>query len=471
MRRPRILIMIDQVSRDGLSQLLTARYLARRGVRVLLCNQHTLVGMCERYRPDVVYASWLVGEGPMEYLIRFHRKTRLVLIDQEGGRVGEGPFKRSFQLQGGVKQRVATAAAKVVMWGSAQAAWMRELNLLPADRIVVTGSPRFDPYLVPRASAKGSKHLGVTLRGDTMTSMPTQFMQTVFYHAATDAPDGIGIAYPKGSQYEDRVWHITASAREQFRTAQAFAKRSRAPIVFRPGPWEQPQHYDFLPQRIPTSTVEPSQLQHHYVERAFALLDESSSLGLEGLASGVPVISVQGLIPRMAEHFIGEGGGLFSAPYMACYWKPKTVDEAVELLLKAHAGTLAASPVPEAARAYLQTYHGWPGSRPSSFQIGDALLDTLDAPRGIDSGDAPASHGHSAPTMPTMKEWCYRHLPGSVHALKMKVLCQQVMSADRQLWFRYHYSGWLYPHHREVEAIFEALWQREHMTQTREVRP
>jgi hypothetical protein len=152
----------------------------------------------------------------------------------------------------------------------------------------------------------------------------------------------------------------------------------------------------------------------------------------------------------------GEGGGVFSAPYMQFYWKPKTVEETVEMILEAEQGRLAATPDSEGAQKYLQEYHGWPRTRPSSFEIGDGLLALLDLPRGVEE---PPSQDDGIAPLNRLKTTVYRHLPGSVALQKAKLICQHALSADRQLWFRYHYYEAFYRYHHAVQATFDSLWK------------
>jgi len=433
----------------------------------LIANQHTFIGMCERYRPAVVYATWLTGGPLMSYLIQYARRGQVALIDQEGGRIGEAPFKRSFTRLKGIRAEVGKVCAKVFSWGNTQAGWLRELGFVPADRIVVTGSPRFDPYLVLQERL-ATRHLGVTLRGDALTSLPNRLMEHVFFYAQADERDGVSVGYPLGAQFEDKVWHVVATTRCLFKTAKAFSQSSQARIVFRPGPWEQVQQYRFLSQTIASASVNASTPQHEYVRNAFALLEESSSMGLEGLVSRVPVISVHALIPGLKAHLSGEGGGLFSALYLPFYWKPKSVEEAVEMILEAERGRLAATPDPEGAQEYLQEHHGWPRRRPSSFEIGDRLLELL---RTQPSAERGSVQPEPVDRMAHLKRAVYRHVPGSVHALKATLLCRQAMSPERALWFRYHYSDVFYPHHQTVRAIFDSLWRMHGMAPRPEPAP
>lgn len=57
--KKRVLVLIDQVTRDAFGQLLVAHYLRSKGAKVYLANQGTFISACDRYRPDVVFASWL----------------------------------------------------------------------------------------------------------------------------------------------------------------------------------------------------------------------------------------------------------------------------------------------------------------------------------------------------------------------------------------------------------------------------
>jgi surface carbohydrate biosynthesis protein len=448
--------MVDQATRDAFSQLLIVRYLRWRGASVLVCNQGTLKAMCERHRPDVVFASWLVGGVIPAYLQSVQDRTRLVLVDQEGGRLGEEPFKRSFARLNGVKAELAKACARVITWGPAQAEWLRDLGLLSDEQIVVTGSPRFDPYLVPAVARETRRaYLAVTLRGDAVTSMPMSFMENVWGYAFADSRDGISVGYAVTAQHEDRIWHVTAGARHMFRIMAEVSRRTDAPIVVRPGPWERPRMYAFLPRVLPRVSIEPTTPQSHYVSNAFAVLDESSSLGLEALLAGVPVLTTQALIPRLREHIGGEGGALFNSPYTRFYWRPTSVEEAVGLVLRAERGDLAPTPEPAGLAAYLRDYHGWPRTRPSSFMIGDALLDILDvaAPPASPAGLPPPEGGRTNP----LRTWIYRWIPGSPLAAEAKYLWQCVGSSDRELFRKYHYFDVLYPYHQDVEKTFSAL--------------
>ena len=444
--------MIDQASRDAFSQLLVAKYLRWRGVDVVIANQGTLVPLCEWHRPHVVFASWLMRGPITSYLLSIRQRTQLVLVDQEGGKLGEGPFKRSFDLQDGVKRELARGCARAFAWGCSQARWLTEIGAIDPSRIVVTGSPRLDPYMVP-ASESGPRHLGVTLRGDLITSRPMRQMERLFDRGKVDPRDGMSVGYPHRAQYEDRMWHILASTRYMFRIVEEVSRRTRAPIVVRPGPWEQPQMYDFLPKRVPTVTVAVDQSQQTYVRNAFAVVDDSSSLSLESYVAGTPTITTQALIPRLEEHIGGSDGGLFNAPFTQAYWRPASVEEAVDLVMKAEQGGLGPAAAPEVLDSYLRECHGWPRTRPSSFQMADTILELLDVPPGSPAGDEAAA----PPAVSSRSHRIYRSVPGAASMRSALFYAQSAFGRDRELDRRYHYFRRLYPHEAEVSRMFADL--------------
>ena len=99
------MVMIDQATRDAFGQLLVVHYLRARGARVIIANQATWIGSWERYRPDVVYISWI--GGMMKDILKLRHKPEIALMDQEGGRLGEVAFKRSFFRANDAKEQVA----------------------------------------------------------------------------------------------------------------------------------------------------------------------------------------------------------------------------------------------------------------------------------------------------------------------------------------------------------------------------
>jgi surface carbohydrate biosynthesis protein len=454
MTRKRVVVLIDQSSRDAFSQLLVVKYLRWRGVDVVVANHGTFVALCEWHRPHVIFASWLVGGPLMNYLTASHRRSHLVLVDQEGGRLGERPFKRSFEQYGGSKRDMATRCARVLTWGAAQAGWVADMCDIDPSRIVVTGSPRFDPYLVP-APAGRQPHLGVTLRGDSVTSMPFGQMESLFRHADLTTRGSLSVGYPAAAQYEDHIWHVLASTRQMFRIISEVARQSPTRIVVRPGPWERQRMYAFLPRRVSSVTVDPNQSQPAYIRGAFAVIDESSSLSMEAYIAGKPTITTQALIPRLEEHIGGGDGALFNATFTQAYWRPKSIDEAVDLVLRAKQSALAPVPVPDALSAYLRDCHGWPRSRPSSFQMADALLELLDVPVGSRASDAPA--GNTDGAVHPLKRTLYRRVPGASRIPGALLYARTVAGRDRELFRRYHYFPSLYPHGDEVSRTFAAL--------------
>lgn len=450
-----VLIVISQATRDALSHLLLAKYLSSKGVKAYLCNQGTFLAMCERHRPAVVFVEWLGDPPMMSYLSRIQHRTHIVAMDQEGGRLRKEVVSRVFEMLDGAKRKLASVCSRLFVWGPLQAQWLLELNVARKEQIVVTGSARFDPYMVlaEKRPALADKYIGVTLRADIITASPSKFMEHVYEYRAPDPVYGIAAGYPLRAQFEDRLWHVAASTRYLFKLAEEAAKRTRARLVFRPGPFEQHGLYDFLATSLPNASVAPNMMQQDYVRGAFVTLDDASNLGLEALLVGTPVISIQALIPRLEEHIGGDDAGLFNAPYTRYYWKPKSLDDAVDLVAKAQLEELPLTPDPDGLKKYLKDAYNWPRRRPSSFVMGDAILELLDMPVDRSSKSETTSLGWRR----TLKNAAYRHVPGVVSLMMIKMLAWCAFSKNRQSLMRYHYFGWLYPHHRVVRDLFLRL--------------
>lgn len=458
MRKPVVMVMIDQATRDAFGQLLVVHYLRARGARVIIANQATWIGSWERYRPDVVYISWI--GGMMKDILKLRHKPEIALMDQEGGRLGEVAFKRSFFRANDDKADLGRHGSLAFAWGHVHKKWIGELGLLPIEKVLVTGSPRLDPYIDAEPARR--RYIGVTLRGDAVTSVPLNFVRNIFEYASLGPEDWFSVGYPQKAQQEDRIWHIAAGMRYIFKILIHVRRHTDTPIVLRPGPWERHDMYEFITEKIKGISIEPTMSQLDYVRNAHVVIDECSSLGLEAILVGTPVVSAQDLIPRLEEHIGGgKDAGLFNAPYKKSYWLPKSVEEAGELIIRAIGSKLPTVPDPGSTAEYLANFHSWPRSRPSSFQIGDALLE-LAATRV----HAHKRHFVTTPQTPPvssferLKSILYRHVPGSVYLVKLQMSLRFLFSPDRKHLRKYHYMAMVYPHGKKVRDLFNRLKTR-----------
>lgn len=438
----RVAVLIDQLTRDAFSQLLVITRLRRAGVSVAVGNQATFRTVCERTSPHVIFGSLQATGDLMDYLVQASRRTHVVMVDQEGNKPGEETFKRAYT--NSRRMAYATAATRIFCWGPLQKRWMQELGV-DETKIAVTGNPRLDPYLDIRRPDR--RRVSLTFRFDLVTGMPFLIMQSVHVYALNK---GTRVGYPPWSSIEDQVWHKLAVARHMYMALERLAADPDIPIVVRPGPWEAPQVYQFMREAYPRVAVDPLSPQHDYVSGASVILDDCSTLGIEALATGVPVVSIQKAIPRLEDHIGGPGRGLFDAPYLAFYHQPKTVDEAAELVRRGHRGQLAASAAP-GAEAYLKDVYDWPRRTPASFAMADEILKLLDVP-APKTGDADLSSEDRS-----WKRWAARHVPGApaLHGLRHYAEC--LSSPDRDHLLRYHYFSWAYPHHGRVAELYARL--------------
>ena len=458
MRRGKFLILIDQATRDAVGQLLTGHYLERRGHRVAYCNQVSLKARCESFRPDVLYSSWSSG-GEMDPLFRSIRhRTRIALVDQEGRRAGEASFKRALRLNDAAQIRTAGLADKIVAWEKNQARWIIEEGI-PAERVVVAGSARLDAYQAANGEKKQPRHLGITFRADPLTSDPMNILRNIYGYRSVNPEEGIRPALPASAQYEDWLWEVLAITRVMFKIVTEIRKSGPIPLLVRPGPWERYRMYDFLPKEIPDLKVAPFMLQSEYLRECFATIDCYSTLGIESLLAGTPVISIVHLVPGLEKHAGGTEGTRFNAPYRRFFWQPKDLPELIEQVRKAQRGELPVSPELDAFKQFMRDSYGWPGERPASFNTAELLISLLETSAGA-NGTGKEAVRESA--VEPLKRFCYRWLPGFAHLPTASVLWRYLFDVNHDSIRRYHYLGAFYPHHQAVRRLFDTLWKQSH---------
>ena len=228
--------------------------------------------------------------------------------------MGEEAFKRAMADQHDARFRLSRIATRVIAWGPAQAQWLKDLRCIAPDRIIITGCPRTDPYLVPPVTpAQDQRFLGVTLRADRITSNPRTIIDAIFESLFVDPRQGLTPNLPLQAQYEDWIWQAVAVTRHMLKIAWEVSQRAQVPIVLRPGPWEQHGVYHGVARHIPQLSVEPMQLQHEYTRQAFATVDASSALGLEAILAGTPVIFTT-VRSKVDDKAVGLQGALGSTP-------------------------------------------------------------------------------------------------------------------------------------------------------------
>ena len=281
-------------------------------------------------------------------------------------------------------------------------------------------------------------------------------LRNIYGYRDVDPSEGIRPALPVGAQYEDWMWEVMATTRVMFRAIGEVRKRSQVSMLVRPGPWERHGSYDFLVEEIGNLRVVPFMLQHEYLRNWFATIDCYSTLGIESLLAGTPVISIVQLVARLEQHVGGVEGTRFDAPYRRYFWQPKDFAELVELVQRAERGELPVSPDPDGFRTFMRESYGWPGVRPASFETGDLLLRTLDSPRR----EIVATVAKSGGMRESIKLGIYRYVPGSTCVPTARVLCGYYFGVNRESMRRYHYLESFYPHHSSVRRLFAGLARR-----------
>lgn len=254
--------------------------------------------------------------------------------------------------------------------------WIVEAKLYRSENVESIGCPRYDFYL--NKDQKESQGLGIM---SSFTGITTFDNRNVFQ--LLDQGRGLGgIYYGKKGGYEDILWTSAAFARVYLEFLDVWCLDLKMPVNFRSYTLENFNDIKYFNQKykphleLDDGTPFPKWLQ----DRGGNIFCYSSSI-IESIMSGVPYISVQGIIEDRLEFHLPRKeltdirGEIYNYTY-----KPQSIEELVELAKKAYTGNLPLKVSPDSSaklKKLLSDYYGYPKEEPSSWILAkriDALI-------------------------------------------------------------------------------------------------
>ena len=365
----KILLLVDQKARDLASVLLIGEYLRTFGLKAYYCNKGNMLAMALKVKPDIMVFS--CSEGNYNDLARhIAPHCKIVLMTQEGACATKESTVLRHTFKGLSETCYIKGLSRVYLWNEASRQWLAEENVYPAEIVRVVGTSRLDPYRMGgsrRPRKTGALRVGIANRGAAVN--PSTPGNPIELLDACRLPVGSHRAYvDKDREWEDYVWHSSASVRVTLDIVEALCKNSQYEVILRPDPYEAPSSYKFLERRSANFRVNADPILYNYIDEIDVLLTEFSTTGVEALLLNKPVISFQRLLgPRLPEH--NSKPNHLNPEQMQLYWQPNTREELQVLLDKAQAGQLACTPKPNELRAYLQHYYDWPRAGSSSARL------------------------------------------------------------------------------------------------------
>jgi len=430
-----VLIHADHRRRDAASSLLIGYYLQALGYNVVVGNRLLSRMWYYLFRPEAVLSTHPGAVFSSNELARESKTCRFVLMHPESsGMIREGMVPH---MRGSETDEFSKHYTKVLTWGPFLKDMVVEEGIYSREIVDVVGCPRYDFY---RGMQRPPRE-GQTLGGmSSFTGISTHDRGNPLLRI--NAARGMhGVHYGRDGGYEDFLWASAAYVRLFLEFMDVWCLDLRNPIDFRPYTLESLDDHEFLRQRYSPFLKQDvrSPFPEWLSQRSANVFCYSSSV-IESVVSGIPYVSLQGVIEERLEYHQPRAelpetrGELYDYTY-----KPQTIAEVVELATRARQGQLPLRVRYEESprlQKFLWDYYGWPRPKPSSELVAKAIHGVLE--------DIPLNHSNTRSRLLQQM---------------VKSPAKMLLDNDVRSWRAsgdYHFMPW----HRYEKAYAFHAWQR-----------
>lgn len=399
----RVLIHVDLRRRDLMHSVWLKHWLEQMGAEVRLCSRVTILREFERFRPHATILSHTYSFGNQHgELLDRAKRTRVFVLPTEDARDDTQNYLSSHEPgwheRGGSEPKWLPHITCLYCWGPINKRRILEAGLMPEDRVIVCGIPRFDVAWESLFSEPMTgKPIGIVGNFGDLNPwdfytrpwpfMPGQTRQRGYVlRRFLDGPQyyfnmiectraGGEINYPPNRNTEDALWGSIANLRLIFDFLDRWTKLGGKTIL-RPHSLERFQSYDLLLERYrPHLEINNDPAFFLFLQKVSGVLFMSSTAVLEGLLAKRPIIALESLLKgRYREHCEGTWR---RAPYLDYMWQPDWMDTLIDMAQAATRGELATCPDPTLFREHLDEHYGWPRSEPSTLTVAKDVMNFL----------------------------------------------------------------------------------------------
>ncbi|TGN18791.1 surface carbohydrate biosynthesis protein [Leptospira idonii] len=373
-----VLIHCDHKRRDSGSAFLIAFFLRKLGYNTILGSRLTSKSLYYLFRPELVLLTHPGGLFTPEEMEEAAKHTVFVLLHPESS----GMLKHAMidHMRGGdasIGNAYTKNISKVFTWGEQLKDWVVGAKLYPKESVEAIGCPRYDFYLDD--SGHGSRS-GLAMMS-SFTGITTFDNRNVFLLLDQGRNLG-GTYYSVKGGYEDLFWTSAAFARVYLEFLDIWCFDLKLPVHFRSYTLENFNDILYFKEKYkPYLSLDKDTPFAGWLQKRGGNVFCYSSSVIESIISKVPYICVQGLIEERLEYhqprkeLIDVRGEIYDYTY-----KPKSMEEFVDLAKKANDGNLSLKASPSNSpklKKILSDYFGYPKSEPSSFRLAkeiDALI-------------------------------------------------------------------------------------------------
>lgn len=367
-----VLIHADHRRRDAAASLLIGYYLKELGYNVVIGNRFLSRTWYYLFRPEVVLTTHPGTIFTADELAEESKSCRFVLMHPESsGMIRDAMLEH---MRGASTDAFTRHYTRVLTWGPVLKEWIVEAGLYSAEQVDVVGCARYDFYRSQERPPLMEQTLGAM---SSFTGISTHDHGNPLKQINAGRQMR-GIHFGRAGGYEDYLWASAAYVRLFLEFLDVWCLELRRSIDFRPYTLEALEDHAFFRQRYqPYLRQDVDSPFPQWLTRRCANVFCYSSSVIESIISGVPYLTLQGLVEERLEYHQPRlelpetRGEIYDYTY-----KPATVAELVDLAMKAEVGDLplrVRSEDSPGLRKLLWDYYGWPQAKPSSELVADAI--------------------------------------------------------------------------------------------------
>jgi len=378
-----VLILVDNSRRDLLACRLLQQEFHDRGVPARLCSKRENIMALRRWRPDAYIAS----RGDSPWLRAASECCDVYVAPAEGARLTNETMTAVFTGRSGTGADVAEGFSadhfsfikRAYLWGEETRDVLMGTGLFKPEQLLVAGNVRFDVYRqgrVPEQRRDKRFTVGVAFSAKSTSAFSGRLRYpATFYHLTKADTDKLALV-PPGRHLEDWIWRDFAALHRVMGLMRRIVDETDWQMVLRVGTQEDIEEYAFLERVAPGRVrIQPRSGQlFEFFNDSDVLLTCSSTVGMEALAFGLPVVQTLTTVDRehLLRHIDPRTNGLDILERI--YHSPRTDDEALELLGRARDGALSLTPDPEFLTGFLGRLYHWPPPTSAAAAIADDVL-------------------------------------------------------------------------------------------------
>ncbi len=451
MKPKKVLLLVDNCYRDGLSILLIAEQLREVGVVPILCNKVDIRMKFYIHQPDLVVLSTAAThrDCDREKYLQLKKTAKIAIIPQEGGT----PDKNQVISRRYGPMKVRDLIDRVFLWGPAAQEWLLEEGLFKPEQLTVTGTARLDVHRCSTAAGTQDRScIGIVTKHRMLSSYLNHSFVNII-HRLVATPPPVNSLYDKDRNIEDTIWYYVALLRSQLQLVHHGITDHGLNFSWRPSPFESAADYEFLTSEYNNIEVNKTDPVHSFVAKCHTVVVGMSTVGIEAMMNGIPAITTYRLLgERFHDHIRMPW---WTPPHLKFYWQPETFDELIDMCVAASENRLDISPNYDEFSQYLKRFYNYPCTEPASKTIAREIKQLVEEET---TSPARISFAGLFPETTGLKKPIYQTLPRVRWTLgTAKDFLRDLLGGKLKETFNYNYYPWHLSKRKEAKRIYRNL--------------